>query len=243
MGGHNTESEIEAVGPRVLRRNWRFSLIPKITLYLLLVILVWEIVRQNSCVGAETCRAEGLWSITLLGVGPSATLCGVFATLVLTREQFARLMRPNLMWTSHRDESGVLGRSAWTARLLNAGPGIVRIKRVTYSLSVLTPIGMRHRTNATHGEAIALLNEAGLVEHSDYHLELMTSGASLPVVKQRSEGTEFAAFTDESLVPIRNLVFILVTVDTMGDTHIGSLPFKATLPEAVRNVRPSTAIM
>lgn len=235
----DAEAEIADGRQRLVRRNWRFSLLPGVILALLLVVLGWEILRQNMG------PTEWPWSITILGIAPAATLCGVFASLLLAREQFARSMRPNLLWSTEFRQSEVLGQPAWTIHLLNVGPALAHVDAITYTVVVTGPTGVVVRKAVSHGEAVRLLDQCGLVPDRDYHLELITPGAPLSVVKQLSEGIEFGAFTEAAVARLRQLNFAITVVDTMGDRHQKSLPFLATLPERARPGRrafsPATA--
>ena len=224
----DSEAEIIAGRQRLVRRNWRFSLLPAMVLVLLLGVLGWEIVRQNLA------HDRWPWSITILGIAPAATLCGVFASLLLAREQFARSMRPNLQWSTQLRQNEVLGQPAWTIYLMNVGPALAHVDAIEYTIVAVGRTGMVVRKSVSQGEAVRALDYCGLVPDRDYHLEMITPGAPLPVVKQRSEGIEFGAFTEAAVSRLRQLNFTITVVDTMGDRHIRSLPFLATLPERSR---------
>lgn len=231
----DSEAEIVAGRQRLVRRNWRFSLLPALILSVLLVVLGWEILRQNMG------PTEWPWSITILGIAPAATLCGVFASLILAREQFARSMRPNLLWSTDLRESEVLKQPAWTIHLMNVGPAVAHVDTVEYTVAVVGAKGVVARKAVSQGEVIKALDQCGLQPGRDYHLELITPGAPLSVVKQLSEGIEFAAFTEAAVARLRRLNVSITVVDTMGDRHLKSLPFLATLPEGARRREPGAS--
>ena len=181
------EAEIEAHRQRLVRRNWRYSLVPALVLGALLIVLAWEVLRQNM----DT--AVWPWNMATLGVTPAATLSGVFASLLLAREQFSRSMRPSLSWASELRDSEILQGRAWTADLMNFGPGIANIEKVTYSVVATDGQRMVSCDNVSRREAASTLREIGLEEGHDFYLRLFTSGAPLPVAKSAAEAVEFAA--------------------------------------------------
>lgn len=209
----------------VIRRNWRFSIVPGAILAILVPILCWEILRQN------VCRSTWPWTITLLGVAPAATLTGIFASLLIAREQFARSMRPNLSWSCQPR----VGGDGWVVRLANFGPGPATIEAVKYDLAVTTDSGLIQNSDLAHDEATRMLSEINLREGEHYSLELITPGAPLPVVKQIGEGFEFAELTTEALKNITRLNFSVSVVDIMGDLHRKALPYAAGLPDIIKN--------
>lgn len=221
------ETEIEAGRQRLVRRNWRFSLLPWIILILLLLDLAWEILRLNM---GLTCWP---WNITILGVGPAATLSGVFGTLLLAREQYARSMRPNLLWSSSYRRSERLDTMAWTLHLLNVGPGLAHVERVRYTLKLVTTAGSVEEKEIAFARVVEAFATAGMVLGSDYHLELVSSGAPLAIVKQPAEGIEIAAFPTGALQIMDRFDLAVQVVDTLGDRHMRSLPFMSTLPDNV----------
>jgi hypothetical protein len=194
-------------------------------------VLSWEILRQN--MGSD----KWPWTIALLGVAPAATLAGVFGSLLIAREQFARSMRPSLSWSSHSRRNDNLEDSAWTAHLMNFGPGLAIIESVKYSLTIATHSGVIEKNDMSRREAVDLLNEVGLQDGRDYYFTLITPGTPLPVVKQRAEGFEFAAFKAEAFNSIERLNFRVRVVDIMGDHHEKSLPFMATLPDSIKHAK------
>jgi len=125
---------------------------------------------------------------------------------------------------------------------MNVGPGLAHIESIRYSLVLSTTSGVSARNNLTHREASKFLTNVGLKAGHDYHLELITGGAPLSVVKQRSEGVEFASFTEEALTGFHTVTFSVVMVDTLGDRHKKSLPFIATLPDSLRNARSRRSV-
>lgn len=228
------DPELEmAARQRLVKRNWRFSLVPAAVLGVLLLVLGWELLRQNMN------TYEWPWTIGLLGIAPAATLAGVFASLLIAREQFARSMRPSLSWSCQFRRSDTLEDSAWIVQLLNFGPGPANIESIKYSLTVVTGSAAIQKNDVSRGEAVKLLSKIGLQEGRDYNLELITPGAPLPVVKQRAEGVDFAEFKVEALDSVRRLNFRVCVVDIMGDHHEKSLPFIAGLPDIIRQVRPT----
>jgi hypothetical protein len=228
----DAESEIAAARQQLVQRNWRFSLVPAVVLVILLLVLGWELLRQNMN------TYEWPWTIALLGVAPAATLAGVFAGLLIAREQFARSMRPSLSWSCQFRRSDNLEDSAWIVHLLNFGPGPANIESIKYSLTITTDSGDIQKNDVSRREAVKLLKEVGLQEGRDYNLELITPGASLPVVKQRAEGVDFATFKAGALDSVRRLNFRVCVVDIMGDHHEKSLPSNAGLPDIIKQVRP-----
>jgi len=222
----------ESVGSarqRLVQRNWRFSIIPRLALALLFLVLVWEVLRQNMCPNVWP------WSIAILGVAPAATLTGIFASLLIAREQFARSMRPNLTWSCRFDSEG----SAWLLYLNNFGPGPATIEQITYSVTIMVGTEEKKANDVSHRQVVEVLRELGLEEGRDYNLELITSGAALPVVKQREEGFEFAAFKPQALDRITRLTFRVRVIDVMGDHHEKSMPFEDGLVGLTKQAGPS----
>jgi hypothetical protein len=197
---------------------------------MLLLVLGWEVLRQN--IGSD----KWPWTIALLGIAPAAALAGAFASLLIAREQFARSMRPSLSWSSQFQKNDDLDDSAWTVHLMNFGPALAHLESVKYSLTVVTQLGVIQKKDVSRREAMEVLNRLGLQEGRDYFLMLITPGLPLPVVKQRTEGFEFAAFKVEALSSIQKLDFRVRVIDMMGDHHEKSLPFMATLPDNLKQV-------
>jgi hypothetical protein len=222
---HDPEAEIEAHRQRLVRRNWRYSFVPRLVLGALLMVLAWELLRQNM----DTCIWP--WNIATLGVTPAATLSGVFASLLLAREQFSRSMRPSLSWASELRNSEILQGRAWTVDLMNFGPGTANVVKVTYSVVAGDGPRMVSCETVSRRDAARTLRESGLEEGRDFYLRLLTGDAPLPVAKSASEGVEFAALKEEARAMVRRLDFEVLVVDVMGDFHAKSLPFIATLPE------------
>lgn len=189
-----------------------------------LAVLLWEVIRQNMPV------TEWPWKLGILGIGPAATLSGLFASLLLAREQFARSMRPQLAWSSQFSQSDMLDCETWTATLMNVGPSIANVESVKYSIWFehgLEKVGVK---SVPREQAIEFLERYKFFEGSDYYLRLVTAGAPLPVVKQPSEGIEFGAFSYRLLESCIRLDLHVTVVDIMGDTYSKSLPFLSTLP-------------
>lgn len=220
--------EIGSGRQRVVKRSWRFSLIPRLGLYVSSGVLAWEIIRQN--MGA----AEWPWTIVLLGVAPAATLTGLFATIILARGQFATSMRPNLGWATSFGDGNGLQDAAWRCLVLNAGPGIAHISDLRYSIRVEQGSIVEEVTQVSRQAAIEFLERFGVVHGRDFHLTRLVGGAPLPVVKQMSEGTEVASFQENVIRVCRSMTFHITVIDIVGDAHEKSLPFLATLPDAKR---------
>lgn len=209
---------------RVVKRNWRFSLLPFLAFLLSLAVLVWEVIRQN----VDSC--EWPWTLALLGVGPSAALTGLFASLLLAREQYAESMRPHLSWAARVSVAEGLGKEALVATLMNAGPGIAEFEEARFSMALSSQGRSVHEIDVPKKRAIELLTSAGLVDGEDFHFRRLTRGAPLPVVKTATEGIEFAAFTQKALRICEQLTFSVQVIDTMGDVHVKTMPFALTVP-------------
>jgi hypothetical protein len=223
------DREFDLSKQRVLKRNWRFSLVPALILLLLFLILGWEVLRQNMPV-------EWPWTLALLGVAPAATLCGVFGGLLFAREQYARSVRPHLSWQVRLRQSDTLSAKAWTTLLMNVGPGIAHVEAVGYSVRLITADGELARDTVSHAVALEVFKSVGLQEGKDFELRLLTPGAPLPVVTKRDDALEFAALTEPAIRKIKRLDFHIIVVDTVGDRHAKSLPFRAALPDWTKTV-------
>lgn len=221
---YNNEKKIAAGRQRLIKKNWRFSALPLIILVLLVGDLVWEVVRLYMPIG------EWPWKFTILGVSTSATLAGVFASLILAREQFARTMRPNLSWVTENAKSEGLEGEAWSVYLLNVGPGLAHVESVKYSVELKNNSYKFSLTNCTLNEIKYGFDKMGLKDGVDYNFRLFSAGAPLPVIKNTSEAVEFASFTMKALDVIRKLDFEVTIIDTLGDSHAKALPFMLTLP-------------
>ena len=146
-------------------------------------------------------------------------------------------MRPGLSWSSRFDRSANLGDSAWIVHLMNFGPGPANIERISYALKIAGPSGDIEREELGHRDVVEFLKDFGLEEGHDYSLHFITPGAALPVVKQTSEGLEFAAFKPAVIERLSRLNFTVRVADIVGDHHEKSLPFIATLPAAWREAK------
>lgn len=201
-------------------------MLPSAILILLVLMLGWEVTRQN------VNSTIWPWTISLLGVSATATLAGVFASLLIARGQFARSMRPSLLWSCRQEQNEHLKGVAWTVPLANFGPGFAQIERVRYSIKLAD--NNPSDDGISRHEAVRRLGRLGLQEGQDYYLTLITPGAPLPVVKGRSEGFDFAGFKTEALNCISKLNFGVIVVDIMGDRHEKTLPLIATLPQTIK---------
>ncbi len=198
--------EIENARQRIVKRNWKFFFIPMLILILLLSDLTWEIVRSNMT--TTICP----WKFTLLGVTSSATLSGVFASLLIARGQFAMSMRPNISWSTHFSQSTTMEGKGWITNLSNFGPGIATIENVSYSIKICKDTVTKQESNLSWLQIITILNEFGLKEGIDFQLMLLTKGAPLPQVKQKSEGIEFAVFKEILFNFVRRIEFNVLMV-------------------------------
>lgn len=222
------EARLERARQRLIRKNWKFSALPKAILVGLLVILTWEVLRQNMDV------SQSPWCFAILGVGPAATLSGVFASLILAREQYARSMRPSLAWSSQLRPSDGLGAQAWTAHLMNFGPGIAHVEHVLYTVKLSNAAAAIAKERIGRHEVINILMTMGLHEGRDYQFKLVTPGAPLPVAKTVADGIEIAAFGLKTIPFLKIFDVHVAVIDTMGDIYEKSLPFTATLPRSMQ---------
>ncbi|HEX8453954.1 MAG TPA: hypothetical protein VF647_17850 [Longimicrobium sp.] len=127
----------------------------------------------------------------------------------------------------------MLDKSAWCVHIANVGPGLAYVDGIWYSLQVHSAMGDGEIIDGSLQDVISLLGRCRLRGNLDFHLEHITPGTPLGIVKQPTEGFEFAAFAPEALIFIKYLAFSIRVVDTMGDRYVKALPFLATLPEHV----------
>lgn len=222
-GTHDTQL-IEAGRQLTLRRNWKFNLLPGLILLLASALLIWDIVRTN------VASTDWPWSLQLLPATAAASLVGVFGGLMFARAQYALSARPSLCWSAQPSNSLLLSGSAWTVVLFNAGPGVANILSVRYDAELNAANGAVTSAVGGHAKVLALFEAGGLKEGVDFHLELLTRDAPLPVVKSAKEGIEFAAFTKSALGRLTRLDFHVRVIDTVGDEHEKILPLMATVP-------------
>jgi hypothetical protein len=215
---------------RVIKRNWKFNVVPKIILGVISILFVWEIVRIN----IDKAKAEAWpWRLQLVPIAPIASLFGVFVVLILARSQYAMSVRPSISWSANAWPSSNISSSAWTIYFMNAGPGVANIESIVYEMCILEKSSIK----MIRGNKMLIeekLSSTGLSHDEDFHFQLLTQDAPLPVAKTAKDGVEFAAFSKKALQQIHKLDFIVRVVDTVGDIHEKSLPLVATLPKKLQ---------
>lgn len=208
---------------KLVRRNKKFSLLPRIILAVLLLLLVWEIILVNLSDDFNG------WKFSLLGITSTASLCGVFITLIIVREQFAWTMRPNLSWLTSYEKVKNLNKNAWSATLLNVGPGIGVIDQVTYTLEWYSDKISEKEFRISRSEFIGVLEYLNFKNEIDFHVRLVTPGAPLQTIKNKEEGILMMALSEKVIKKFTRLDLHVRISDIMGDIHEKSIPFLKTI--------------
>ena len=222
-----SEQTIEDGRQRVVKRSWKYNLLPGIVLFISSCDVIWEVLRANLA------ATSGPFSVQLIPVAPAANIAGAFAGLLFARSQYARSVRPSLTWSARLTTSPSIPASGWAVHLANVGPGLANVSEVSYTLEAKAPNDGSLRCAGSRKDVTQLLERAGLLFGVDYHLQLVTRDAPLPVAKSAAEGIEFAVFSIRSLKIIERLDFRVRVVDILGDEHEKSLPLMATVPKHV----------
>lgn len=197
----------------VERRSTKFFLAPSVVLFLSVLDLIWEIVRQNL---PRDVRLHQPGAFTLLGVAPAAALSAGLIALLLGRGQFAIANRPLLGGASDGLTNGPLGRG-WSVRLYNGGSGLASLYRYAVSMRYGSSVNVTEQVDIASVEA--RLIAAGLRRDVDFFLRILSPGMPLPPVKSGQEGIELFWFAEPRIAEIAYFEVVVEIVDIVGDRH------------------------
>jgi hypothetical protein len=203
------------------RRVGRSSLTSALPIFLLAFLLAdlgWEAIKGNL---NPHIREAWPWKFTLLNLSTSATLVGIFASLIIARSQFARSMAPSLVVYSASTGSQYIKRSRRTLYIYNAGPGraTVRAVRFKFTMADIPAIRPSHiNSDRWYGweEIMSRLEDLGLKHKKDYFLRNYGTGTALPPTGQ---GLESLAFNSKALTRIKEFAVLVQVEDVLGDIH------------------------
>lgn len=222
--------ESEAFAQRLVKRNFWFSGLVRFLMAALIVILVWEIIRQNLDAAIQS---HFPWRIHILETSASASLLGVFTALWLAREQFARTVRPALGWAGYTPEGAAAGRDLitvtsqipkWLVFVYNGGQGRCIVKKADYRYSVFPNVDPgsapeRQDKWLPWREVIRDLGHLGVKLDTHYYLQTIGVGTSLSNTPSTGERGPFAAFDGKTLALLQNLDVRLTVIDMAGDEY------------------------
>ncbi|MEU8705804.1 hypothetical protein [Streptomyces sp. NPDC048565] len=212
LGGIGPQSDDQ----RRIRRSPLLFTAPLVMLGLLVLVLVWESIRQNI---APDARADWPWRLQLLDMEALGSLLAVAVGAVLARAQYARTVRPYLGWRGSWTKGQLRGNSqAWTVGVLNGGQHIATIE----SCDVLLVLaGGDSRTDSHWSDISAVATEltaAGLVVAEDF--QLAEFGRGFPLVGTGSYETVLVgAFSRRFVERVDALHVRMRVTDVVGDSH------------------------
>jgi hypothetical protein len=216
MAQDKTKDPSESTQRRV-RRSRLFVLLPALILGVLVADLIWELVRTNVHQGENV---GWPWRLTLLGVAPAASMAGVLTGLMLTRQQFARSVRPSLGWVGHGTDSSDLlkGIECWSVVLVNGGSGHCVVQSIDYGVC---PTGSSARVDEWVGfdKAKQKLEELSLQWEGNVALEILGPGAPLTAAQDVRDGPEIAAFDRQAVERLRDVLVRVRVADVLGDQY------------------------
>ena len=209
----------------LVKRNFWFSGILKVAVVVLAAILLWQIVRQNV---DPQMRSQYPWRLHILETSTAASLAGAFAALLLTREQFARSVRPALGWSGLNNVNTdlITEPTAWVNYVSNVGPGRCVVVEAKYRFAIFPQVDdgsappERQNQWMPWREIIRDLGHVGLAIDKNYTLMTYGSGTVVPQSQSPGQDRPFAAFDAKALATLKVLDVRLIVVDLAGDTYV-----------------------
>ncbi|NAS22871.1 hypothetical protein GT755_14370 [Herbidospora sp. NEAU-GS84] len=206
---------------RVIKRDVKSWLGPRLILAALLINLIWEIIKNNL---DPDIRKQWPWRLIILDLSATATLAGIIATLILARIQLSKSTHPYLTWTAHQEPSRFIQNSQRTLHLKNAGPGRAIVHDVKYRYSLSGESNNNADPLSTcewqsRGDVVARIENAGLSHHADFAILALHKGAGIPPSGASDPGTEIVALNNKAMSVLARLDMRLQVVDTAGDRH------------------------
>lgn len=198
---------------RVIRRSFRYSVLPGWGLLFLLLLLGWEIIKENMIDGSAR---NFPFNITLLGVGITANLTGGLAALLLARGQFARSIRPTIGYNVRPRSGEILAGGDLTVWLFNGGPGMSVVYSMEFRIQISPELGTPW---ISYPSLLENLESIGLMEGQQFKLTRFGPGAPLPPVKHGEEGSELLSITGDFLRRITVFDIRIRVIDVVGDMH------------------------
>ena len=163
-------------------RSRPLDVLPIWVLFVLILILVWGVVRENVPI---KWLQHWPWRLGILSVSAAAALAGTLAALVLARRQFALASGPHLGWDGFTEHEGSsLGeRTRWYVELVNSGGGLAMVTCIRYRISprgqAFNDSGWRDVDSARY----SLAHDLGLTEDKDFALTRISVGAGIAAGK------------------------------------------------------------
>ncbi len=227
-----------------IRQSRLFVLLPALILGLLLADLIWEVVRAN----VHMAKSVGWpWRLSILGVATAATMAGVLAGLILTRQQFARSVRPALGWVGRETQSSLLlkGPACWSVVLFNGGAGHCVLLGIRYQVHPKSSISSEASGPATESwvdfdGAKQRLEALDLCWEVNVALELLGPGAPLPSVQSVGDGDEVAAFDREAVKVLEDVLMKVQVSDASGDDWERTISCLKGVDEWTEHTDPSS---
>ncbi len=227
-----------------IRYSRLFVLLPAVILGLLLADLIWEIVRAN----VHTGKPVGWpWRLSILGVATAATMAGVLAGLILTRQQFARSVSPALGWVGRETQSSTLlkSRACWSVVLFNGGAGHCVLLGTSYQVHPKSSIssegsGLDTPSWVDFDGAKERLEALHLGWGVNVALELLGPGAPFASVQSVGDGQEVAAFDREAVNVLEDVLMKVQVTDASGDDWERTISCLKGVDEWIEQTDPSS---
>lgn len=220
-----------------IRRSRLFVALPAAITFLLGVILLWAIVRQN--IGANH-RAEWPFKLIILDVAPAASLLGVFGALIFARAQLARTMSPHFgySWTDVKDENG---EQRWELHFYNGGPGHARLTSIVYLIDFYeTDDSRSEATWLMVGDLYQVL-KGRRVNFEDFDVAWI-GGAPLTPQSTARDGFRLVSANVKGLAAISRFEVRMEAIDPVGDLHRLHIRATARIPlRAVQDIEEHRA--
>ncbi|MGW4028779.1 hypothetical protein ACWEFL_05550 [Streptomyces sp. NPDC004838] len=179
--------------------------------------LCYALVRENL---PQSVTRDWPWKLKLLDLQGAVTAVIATGGAYLARAQYARTIRPALGYFG-RVMAGIApdDRLAWVCHLFNGGQDVAVTAHVSYRVTYTAAARARGATDSpnwvTQQEAVASLAGCGLLDRSDFALDLIGPGRPIPGQQLMFLGW----FTAEAMRQAEDVFCRIHVVDRVGDTH------------------------
>jgi hypothetical protein len=229
------DPESESYGTqRVISRSTAFVTVPIVAVCIIAANLIWEAVRINI---SPTLATQWPYRFTIFNMAITGALLGVTATLLFTRMQWARALRPAVGFSIKCDQTSYDMDSKWEFWAFNAGPGGAVTREYRYAVRLIDDYKAYRSDAWLTLEAVSkLLVDRNFVEGKDFGLTWNAEGAPMPAVPHYGDGYKLAWFTTDALTRLLQFDIRIRVVDSLGDSHERVFPIIDRLPPIAKRL-------
>jgi hypothetical protein len=214
---HDVESSAQQ---RVVQRNRKYVMLPASALALALLLVSWQLIRENL---PENSVQRWPWRLQLLDLQSSVTLFTVLVVLLFTRMQYAETLRPALGWSiTPRGGLTAIGhpgqeQGQWQVRMFNGGGGMAILSSIEYRIEFASDRPQNRWL--TFDAAEDLIRRSSLKERIDYVLDRKGAGYPMPASGETEKDLLILSISPSAMAMFRVFDIKVRVVDAVGDTH------------------------